>query len=66
MLNELKALESMVAQVIALCRNLRSENEQLREQLTAAENDRNRLAERMAAAAVRLEELAAQLPEGQS
>ncbi|QKS28883.1 MAG: hypothetical protein FAZ92_01661 [Accumulibacter sp.] len=66
MLNELNALESKVAQVIALCRNLRSENEQLREQLTAAENDRNRLAERMAAAAVRLEELAAQLPEGQS
>ncbi len=66
MLNELNALESKVAQVIALCRNLRSENEQLREQLTAAENDRNRLAERMAAAAVRLEELAAQLPEGKS
>ena len=66
MLNELNALESKVAQVIALCRNLRSENEQLREQLTAADNDRNRLAERMAAAAVRLEELAAQLPEGKS
>ncbi|MBL8392641.1 MAG: hypothetical protein JNN21_12340 [Candidatus Accumulibacter sp.] len=66
MLNELNALESKVAQVIALCRSLRSENEQLREQLTVAENDRNRLAERMAAASVRLEQLAAQLPEGNS
>ncbi|HRD87968.1 MAG TPA: hypothetical protein PK752_06855 [Accumulibacter sp.] len=55
-----------MAQVIALCRSLRSENEQLREQLTVAENDRNRLAERMAAASVRLEQLAAQLPEGNS
>lgn len=66
MLNELNALESKVAQVIALCRSLRSENERLREQLTVAENDRNRLAERMAAASVRLEQLAGQLPEGKS
>ena len=66
MLNELNALESKVAQVIALCRSLRSENERLREQLTVAENDRNRLAERMAAASVRLEQLAVQLPEGKS
>jgi cell division protein ZapB len=66
MLNELNALERKVAQVVALCCSLRSENEQLREQLTVAENDRNRLAERMAAACARLEQLAGQLPPGKS
>ncbi|MBL8393223.1 MAG: hypothetical protein JNK99_00530 [Candidatus Accumulibacter sp.] len=63
MLNELTALESKVAQVVALCRSLRSENDGLREQLTAAQADRDRLAERMAAACARLELLAQQLPE---
>jgi len=66
MLNELNALESKVAQVTALCRSLRSENERRREQLAVAENDRNRLAERMAAAFARLERLAGQLPESKS
>ncbi|HCV14312.1 MAG TPA: hypothetical protein DGC76_11555 [Candidatus Accumulibacter sp.] len=66
MLNELNALESKVAQLIALCRNLRSENDQLREQLSAAEKERSRLAERMASASARLEQIAAQLPESKS
>jgi cell division protein ZapB len=66
MLNELNALESKVSQVVALCRSLRSENERLREQLAVAEQDRNSLAERMAAATARLERLAGQLPEGKS
>jgi cell division protein ZapB len=66
MLNELNTLESKVSQVVALCRSLRSENERLREQLTVAEQDRNSLAERMAAATARLERLAGQLPEGKS
>ncbi|MEF8756201.1 MAG: hypothetical protein V5B60_20075 [Accumulibacter sp.] len=66
MLNELNTLESKVSQVVALCRSLRSENERLREQLAVAEQDRNSLAERMAAATARLERLAGQLPEGKS
>ncbi len=66
MLNELNTLESKVSEVVALCRSLRSENERLREQLTVAEQDRNSLAERMAAATARLERLAGQLPEGKS
>jgi cell division protein ZapB len=56
-------LESKVAQVVALCRRLRSENDGLREQLVAAQADHERLAERMAAACARIEQLAQQLPE---
>lgn len=63
MLNELDALESKIARVVALCRELRSENDGLRERLASAETDRQHLAERMAAACARIEQLAQQLPE---
>ncbi len=63
MLNELNLLEGKIAQVVALCRTLRTENQGLREQLAAAESERDRLAERMATACQRLEQLAQQLPE---
>lgn len=66
MLNELNALESKIAQVVGLCRALRSENDGLRERLAAAETDRQRLAERMAEACARIENLAQQLPEGKA
>lgn len=66
MLNELDALESKVAQVLALCRSLRSENDGLRERLASAETDKERLAERMAGACARLEQLAQQLPEAKA
>ena len=66
MLNELDALESKVVQVGALCRTLRTENDGLRAQLVAAQADKERLAERMAAACARLEQLAQQLPEAKA
>ncbi|MBL8375274.1 hypothetical protein [Accumulibacter sp.] len=66
MLNELDALESKVVQVVALCRTLRTENDGLRAQLVAAQADKERLAERMAAACARLEQLAQQLPEAKA
>ena len=66
MLNELNALESKIAQVVALCRKLRSENDGLRELLASAETDKQRLAERMATACARIEQLAQQLPEGKA
>ncbi|MBK7675160.1 MAG: hypothetical protein IPJ27_10640 [Candidatus Accumulibacter sp.] len=66
MLNELDALESKVVQVVALCRTLRTENDGLRAQLVAAQADKERLAERMAAACARLEQLARQLPEAKA
>ena len=63
MVNELNALESKIAQVASLCRTLRAENAQLRQQLAVAEVDKKGLTERMDAARVRLEQLANQLPE---
>ena len=63
MVNELNALESKIAQVAALCRALRAENAQLKQQLATAENDKINLAERMASARGRLEQLVLQLPE---
>jgi cell division protein ZapB len=63
MVNELNALESKIAQVASLCRTLRAENAQLRQQLASAENDRKGLVERMESARSRLEQLALQLPE---
>jgi len=63
MVNELNALESKIAQVASLCRALRAENAQLRQQLAVAEVDKKGLTERMDAARIRLEQLASQLPE---
>ena len=62
MVNELNALESKIAQVASLCRTLRMENAQLRQQLVAAESERKTIAERMESARGRLEQLAEQLP----
>lgn len=63
MVNELNALESKIAQAASLCRALRAENNQLRQQLAAAEAEKKGLEERMAAARGRIEQLALQLPE---
>lgn len=63
MVNELNALESKIVQVASLCRTLRAENAQLRQQLAAAEGERRTLTERMESARNRLEHLAQQLPE---
>lgn len=63
MVNELNALESKIAQVVALCRVLREENIELHQKLGAAESENQRLAERMDMARERLEQLAEQLPE---
>ena len=63
MLNELDMLENKVAQVVSLCRALRSENNLLRQQLASAESEKVRLAERMEQARERVEQLAQRLPE---
>ena len=62
MVNELNALESKIAQVASLCRTLRAENAQLRQQLAIVEADKKNLAGRMDTARGRLEQLAQQLP----
>ena len=63
MVNELNALESKIAQVASLCRALRAENAQLRQQLATAEVEKKGLTDRMDAARTRLEQLAMQLTE---
>ena len=63
MVNELNALESKIAQVASLCRALRVENAQLRQQLATAEVEKKGLTDRMDTARTRLEQLAGQLPE---
>ena len=66
MVNELNALESKIAQVAALCRSLRAENGELRQQLSVAESDKASYAKRMGDARERLEKLAGQLPEAKA
>lgn len=65
MVNELNALESKIAQVVALCRDLRAENIELRRQLAAVEVDKRRVVDRMDTARARLEQLTLQLPEAE-
>ncbi|QWT46816.1 hypothetical protein [Azospira inquinata] len=59
---ELNALETKVAQVVTLCQSLKTENQDLRQRLAAAEEEQQRLALRMDAARTRLETLIQQLP----
>ena len=66
MLNEFNALESKIAQAVALSRSLREENTLLRQQLAAAEAEKKRLVERMDTARERLEQLAQRLPESET
>ena len=63
MVNELNALESKVAQVVSLCRALRIENAELKQQLASGELERRNLVERIEHARGRIEQLADKLPQ---
>jgi cell division protein ZapB len=60
---ELKSLEHKLAQFIEVTQRLRSDNQQLRQQLATAMNENRQLAEKIGAASERLESLLRQLPE---
>lgn len=60
---ELEALEIKIEQVLELVQKLQAENEALRHQIDAAENERLLLRQKMAAARERLENLMDKLPE---
>ena len=62
MIEELNALEGKIAEVTSLCRALRAENAQLKQQLLALLGDRDALTQRMDLARERIEQLAEQLP----
>ena len=60
---DLKALEEKLAQLIALCQLLRSENLELRQELAQAQDDTKQLKDNMALASTRLEALIERLPQ---
>ena len=59
---DLKALEEKLSNLISLCSDLRSENAQLRLDLTATQNDAALLKANMAQASERIEALMERLP----
>ncbi len=61
--NELQALESKLAQLIAVTRKLRTENQGLRQQLAQQIDENKRTNARLDEAARRLESLLEQIPE---
>lgn len=60
---ELSALEDKIRQAMDLCRRLRDENRQLRQQLADAESLRKQLSEKIDGARDRLEGLLQRIPE---
>jgi len=60
---ELTSLEDKINQFIALCRRLRTDNHQLRQQLASAQNENKQLAEKIGAAKTRLETMLSHIPE---
>lgn len=60
---DLFALEERIEQFIALCQNLRAENQELRTRVAGLEVERNRLNEKIETACSRLESLVERIPE---
>ena len=65
MIEELDILEKRINEVAALCRALRADNIALRQNLTAANEEKLVLVERINSARVRLQVIVKQLPEAQ-
>jgi len=62
---ELKTLEEKIGQFVALCRRLRTDNRQLRQQLASAISNNKQLNDKIGSAKNDLESLLAQIPEGE-
>jgi len=60
---ELKSLEDKLAQLVKLCRHLREENHQLRQEVATALNANRQLEDKIGGATKRLEVLLQQIPE---
>lgn len=60
---ELKSLEQKLTQFVELCERLRTDNQELRQQLASAMSENKQLTEKIGTASDRLETLLAQLPE---
>ena len=60
---ELKSLEDKLAQLVKLCRQLREDNHQLRQEVATALNAKRQLEDKIGGATQRLEALLHQIPE---
>ena len=60
---ELKSLEQKLTQFVELCQRLRTDNQDLRQQLDTALSDNKQLAEKIGTASDRLESILHQLPD---
>ena len=60
---ELKSLEDKLAQLVNLCRHLREENHQLRQEVATALNANRQLEDKIGGATTRLETLLQQIPD---
>ena len=60
---ELKSLEQKLNQFVELCQRLRTDNQQLRQELASALSQNKQLTEKIGTASDRLETLLHQLPE---
>lgn len=61
--NELNTLESKLCQLLDLCKNLRAENQKLRQQVAIANDQNKQLSERVGYARKRMETLLEKIPE---
>ena len=59
---EIKSLENKIEQFVELCRRLRADNQQLRQDLASAVSQSKRLEEKINMATARLEILLSQIP----
>lgn len=60
---QLSALEDRIHQAVELCRRLRAENDELRQQVAQLQNENKRLADKIDDAKSRLQGLLEQIPE---
>ncbi len=63
---ELKSLELKINQLVELCQRLRTENQQVRQQLASALNDNKQLHDKIDVAAQRLEALLEHIPQDEA
>ena len=61
---ELNSLEEKITQLVQVCHRLRADNNELRQQLAAAQNQNKQLTEKIESARTRLETLLSRMPEG--
>ena len=61
---ELTALDDKISQLVQLTQKLRKDNSELRQNLVSAENENQRLSDKVTTARARLEALLTQIPDG--